>query len=187
VLTVPATALPLWLHYPTTALWIGIAGGVLTAVFFIGGAVARASNLRRGRDLAAYEARSAEREGWRAVLASLAQRWGGTLETTGTDLLTTFLVEHWPERVPWQLLRGFRTAGEDRLTVAATVGGLPTLVHVVDFWQPHPTRRPPVLFLLVACPLAPVDSDPGIPRLSATLAEGRLGEAGWWYGLGGPG
>ncbi|HEV2375121.1 MAG TPA: hypothetical protein VGS19_23555 [Streptosporangiaceae bacterium] len=158
-------------------LWGALAYLIAALLFFVG-ALSRSAAMSRREDLAAYEARSAERERWRGVLAGLTQDWHGTLESTGVEPAVRFLTAHWPSQAPWQLLTCFGGAGEDRLTVTGTVSGLPALLQVVDFWQPHPARTPPVLFLLVACARAPAGSDPPALEVADASARQRLAQAG---------
>lgn len=107
------------------------------------------------RKLAAYEARRTAQDDWRRVLTQLAGRWGGTVESDGVGPACRYLIEHWPDRAPRLAVNPITGDRGDRLTLTAVVRERPVLVQVADLLEPGGDFTPPVLVVLVACPLDP--------------------------------
>lgn len=118
------------------------------------GVLALVSHRRASRLLAAYQARAADRDGWRQVMAQLADRWQGTLSVGAVGAACEFLIEHWPDPAPCAVLTPLKGERSDRLVVVATVQGFPALAQVVDTTS-EGGFAPPVVTVLLARPISP--------------------------------
>ena len=100
-----------------------------------------------------YATRDWARASWRQALAGLAERYTGTVETAGIARACRFLEEHHPERAPILLMRHQGGAVEEHWTLTGQLEACPLLVQIIDFMVPGTAPRPPVLLVLVVCPM----------------------------------
>lgn len=125
------------------------------------------------RLLERYDGRRAAQVQWRLALDELARRWSGQVETDGVGPACRFLIKHWSDRSRQLVVNPISGDSGDRLTLTAVAHDHPVLVQVTDLLEAGGDFSPPVLVVLVACPLDPDGArlKPGETNPGRWLAE----------------